>query len=666
MSDPFESLAADTVSVLTRLMSNTLSESSARELLATSYSTLAYNQETLDMVRAVLGRVTGMLVVSGPPDDALGAVGSTAFDPENRIFYGPKTISGWGEGVAFIDQGPAGTISVLPTVVEPITTPPSVVVTGTPGARTLEFHLPDTDFLPVSRTVPTGKNKFRADRVIEGTEIYGDGLLSPQPDSAVSEMIYLADAQAIHIQGVQSHTGDTFPYARWLAPDGVTLVGDVFTLTTGATGRAYARPIGADYVQICPRQRTGGTASYGDLQVEYGTEGTAYEAPSGEAYLTLGDTDIYRPAVAGTFDGDLNLFDPDAVTVGFEVYGDGTLNAQADSVVSAPIDVRERRLLTISGLPTAGPFDHNWRAEGPTGDVVAFGGFPAGAAQGTVVLSDGAVTFRFSPRQRQAGGDYSAVQVVEGPVARQPQTYMPRLVQLNARRIGSRPRQRGDGGQWGILGDSITCERSIVDGAYSEPGYGGAVNFTTHLRNLVRADGWHNYAVSGADWRVQGGQTTFQTIREQIDHMVGLNISLDRLILNAGTNGGVLNLGDVDTAMAVGTLAALDHTNLAQAMRYALWLARETWPDVEIFVGTPLQRADLDPRSWAALYAMQRTMAGLYGAHVVDQTYGCRIVRQFETWGTSGRYLVDGLHTNPSGKVVQANLWHAEIQKVLP
>ena len=54
-----------------------------------------------------LGRIDGTLIVDGPPEPELGDIGAVAIDLTNKLFYGPKTGDGWGDGEPLI--GATGT-----------------------------------------------------------------------------------------------------------------------------------------------------------------------------------------------------------------------------------------------------------------------------------------------------------------------------------------------------------------------------------------------------------------------------------------------------------------------------------------------------------------------------------------------------------------------------
>jgi len=161
MAEPFDTLAADQVAILEALIAGTIDPEDATGDLAVIFEALSLNSGVLEAVKATLGRVRGMFVVSAPPSDFLGVPGSTAFDPTNRIWYGPKdAVTGWPTGVAFIDQGPTGPTGpqgpkgdtgdggdIVEVTVETLAPGAEATVTrgGTAGARTLHLGIPRGD-----------------------------------------------------------------------------------------------------------------------------------------------------------------------------------------------------------------------------------------------------------------------------------------------------------------------------------------------------------------------------------------------------------------------------------------------------------------------------------------------------------------------------------------
>lgn len=56
--------------------------------------------ELIEQLNQIAGRLKGAILTAGAPDNLVGAEGSVAIDPYARVWYGPKTAEGWGEGVA--------------------------------------------------------------------------------------------------------------------------------------------------------------------------------------------------------------------------------------------------------------------------------------------------------------------------------------------------------------------------------------------------------------------------------------------------------------------------------------------------------------------------------------------------------------------------------------
>ena len=118
MAEPFDTLSTNLAEIIKDVSTGALSEAAAQPLLVPLLSALAPVQwEQLAKVVQVLGRVEGQLFTEGPPASTLGAIGSTAVDLTNKMFYGPKTAGGWGSGSFYgtYITGPVGTFLTNPT-----------------------------------------------------------------------------------------------------------------------------------------------------------------------------------------------------------------------------------------------------------------------------------------------------------------------------------------------------------------------------------------------------------------------------------------------------------------------------------------------------------------------------------------------------------------------
>lgn len=92
-----------------------------------------------------MGRIDGLLFVSAPPPDSLGQPGDVAINIVDKIFYGPKDAeTGWGTGTPFLkgDPGDSAVISEVTATTGAAGSNASVVMGGTPLARTIAFTIP--------------------------------------------------------------------------------------------------------------------------------------------------------------------------------------------------------------------------------------------------------------------------------------------------------------------------------------------------------------------------------------------------------------------------------------------------------------------------------------------------------------------------------------------
>ena len=103
--------------------------------------------EAVLQLQQVAGRIKGFIPVNGAPSNMLGSVGSVAFDLDARVWYGPKSEAGWPAGIPVTSGpvGPSGTITGVSIETGAAGSSASIVLGGTPSARTLAFTLPRGD-----------------------------------------------------------------------------------------------------------------------------------------------------------------------------------------------------------------------------------------------------------------------------------------------------------------------------------------------------------------------------------------------------------------------------------------------------------------------------------------------------------------------------------------
>jgi lysophospholipase L1-like esterase len=209
-----------------------------------------------------------------------------------------------------------------------------------------------------------------------------------------------------------------------------------------------------------------------------------------------------------------------------------------------------------------------------------------------------------------------------------------------------------------IFGDSIT-ETALVsdDGTTYTEGYYSSM-WPAYAKDILQVGQMWNYAKSGASYKNKN-LLPRQFIGYQISTAIANNRPGDIIVVSAGTNDGDTQLGDYDTAMSKATLADLDTTLLYEAIRWAFWTIRQNYPNAICFAATPIQRADREPLPNLTQAIIK--MANRYNFIVIDAEKESGIVRDFEVWNATGRYLADGLHPHTAGRILMANYYSSVI-----
>lgn len=211
-----------------------------------------------------------------------------------------------------------------------------------------------------------------------------------------------------------------------------------------------------------------------------------------------------------------------------------------------------------------------------------------------------------------------------------------------------------------FMGDSITHTHLV-----SEDGK----TFTYHINNypipLCEKLGatFKNFAQDGAAYKLRDGVTYYQVMENQIATCIATipPSDVDIIVLSAGTNDGTTNIGTY-TGVMNKSIDALDHSKLYEALRYCFYTIRSAYPNAFIYCGIPIQRADGNVDYYAEKTEAIRRMAKNYGLIIVDGEYESGILKDFETWGSEGRYLKDGLHPkDPDGINKLADLYYRVI-----
>lgn len=343
--------------------------------------------------------------------------------------------------------------------------------------------------------------------------------------------------------------------------------------------------------------------------------------------------------------GDKNLFNKDFDDTGLdgvEVYGDGSLSPQANSVTSHLIYVRGFDFVTVSGLQSNPGFARYYRFLLEDGETLA-----SGASTGNIVDGDNgkvipvpsdAVYFQFSPRQRYAAAnDFDAVQVEEGQVASTYQPFSPRLIAIDGIFLKSLSAATTGGAVSApdglLFGDSKTETTDVDAGSYVY-GTGYRANWPDYALSYIGAGTVWTYAKSGSYFASAVGLSTFQKLQGQIDQALADNRDPDFIVISILTNdlgnsaaigAGSVVLGDYTTAMGK-TLTAdaskaitttLDLTVSMEAARHAFFRCHLYWPNARKFYMTPDQRSDITPDAMKPYIDDFAKLAARYGFKII-------------------------------------------------
>ncbi|MBF4456783.1 SGNH/GDSL hydrolase family protein [Acinetobacter sp. SK-43] len=501
------------------------------------------------------------------------------------------------------------------------------------------------------------KNLFDSSTVTAGKEIYSNGALQDHAQGAVSGLIYCFGKSSLYVSGLQSNAANR--YYRFLDKAGQVV--SVGYFASGVNEGKINVPDDAHTFQIAVKQRISDALNISNVQIEYGSEKTAYTAfIAGEAThingMALFSPDIKMNSVAGS----KNLFDKSRVQTGFEIYSDGSIKAQTSSIISDIISVKGLSNITISGLVANPEIVRYCRFLDASNNVLSVTSIAQNAIQATIAVPVDAAGFQFSIKQRStATPDLNIIQLESGTNVTTYEAYVRGFNTLNNIPVAipaqsTAQASRAFGAKYLMFGDSITQTSNVDTGDVTSSTYRS--NWPKFAKDQLKMGGFKNYARSGASFLETGpSQTDWQKISYQVQTAITNAENPDVIVLACGTNDANIKLGTYDTAMSK-AIADLDRTYTAEAMRWALYKIKENFPNAVCFYCTQLQRADVETTDRDTANNLMVKLAKRYGFNIIDCMNESGIIKDFEIWQANGRYLSDGLHPNIAGQQVQANL----------
>ena len=516
-----------------------------------------------------------------------------------------------------------------------------------------------SNMLNLQRTSST-VNLLDPSKVTLNYEVRPDGTVLNVSNSAVSGLIYCFNKESIYVSGLQSNNAAPRWY-RFLDQNGSFI--SVGYLATGVNEGYIPVPHGSYSFQINLKSSNNtNPLDTSTAQIEFGATKSTYVAFATGAITHINNIAIAsNPLSLNAVAAGKNLFDKSTALFGYEVYNDGRVLAQATSITSAPILVKGLSNITVSGLVQNPELVRYCVFKDAIGDVLTVVSIAITATSATFTVPTNSETFQFSIKQRSvATPDLNIVQVESGTNITAYEAYARGFNTLNGIPVvasgsstTSQSVSRAFGAKYLMFGDSITQTGDVDNGDITGTTFRS--NWPKFAKDQLQMSGYKNYARSGASFREYVGQLTWQKVSHQVQTAIDNSENPDVIVLACGTNDANAILGSYETAMSK-DIADLDRTYTAEAMRWALYKIKESFPNAVCFYCTQLQRADVETADRETANDLMVKLAKRYGFNIIDCMNESGIVKDFEVWQANGRYLSDGLHPNPTGQQVQANL----------
>ncbi|EHU3215959.1 SGNH/GDSL hydrolase family protein [Acinetobacter baumannii] len=508
------------------------------------------------------------------------------------------------------------------------------------------------------------KNLFdKSIQLLANYRLNASGAVEANTNSVLTQLINVKGLASIALSGMQASEAAYRGY-RFLDANKVKISNA--SIAPSATGAVIAVPGNAVWFQVTLKDSSDSwSLDTSTLQVESGTVATTYTAyVKGRLKNIFGSDllvdsnqvkDITNPVFSS---GSKNIFDKDFLIKDYVITATGDLQYKLNGYTTRLINVNELSSIAVSGLQSSTVYrayrfldvnkvkkSNASIAPNLTSKVIPV---PAGSVWFQLCIKDSSDTWALDP---------STIQIEAGTEVTSFTPYVRgNLISLYDADVsggdGARSSSKAFGAKYLIFGDSITQTSNVDGGIYDQVNY--FTQWPTYAYDQLQMSQFRNYAKSGASFRNRSLSNLYQYMGYQVERAIANNEVTDVVIVSCGTNDGITNLGDYETAMSKATKADLDKTLLFEAARYSFWSIREKWPNAICFYCVPLQRASADTTELSPMLDGLTKMAKRYGFTIIDQHSESGIIRDFETVGAEGKFLADGLHPNTAGKILQS------------
>ncbi|VAX45444.1 GDSL-like Lipase/Acylhydrolase [Acinetobacter calcoaceticus] len=509
------------------------------------------------------------------------------------------------------------------------------------------------------------KNVLDPSNLLVGFEIHSTNGVIAEANSVTTEYIDVRGATSIAISGLQTNTQIARLY-RFLDKD-ENVVGAVSNI--GAVNqKVLTVPANAEWFQLSIKQRNPDPLNISTAQIEYGSVITPFSAFSRGDILGIHGTHIKQTELKLGYDAlAKNMLNSSTLLMGIEVYNDGSLLPQAQSVTTDLINVGGVQNITLSGLQPNPEIPRYYRFLDENKVYISRGQVPNPNTTHTITIPSNAKYIQISLLQRSATVlDTSSTQIEKGPTASAYEPYKAGVSSINGIELikgsgtgSSSQVSRAYNRRVATLGDSITVTSDVDNQIFDSHNW--YENWVTYAFDQLKMADLRNTARSGAAFREYSGQLTWQVMSNQVNWLINSGYVPEIIVMACGTNDAGVNTGDFDTAMSKTSLTDLNRALTLEAMRWALWSLKLAFPNAVCFYCNPLQRADEETVARKNMNENLVKMAKRYCFNVIDQYSNSGIIKELEIWKQNpsdpdaGTFLRDGLHPNSAGKQLQSN-----------
>ncbi|MCR5166349.1 MAG: hypothetical protein K6C13_03910 [Oscillospiraceae bacterium] len=239
---------------------------------------------------------------------------------------------------------------------------------------------------------------------------------------------------------------------------------------------------------------------------------------------------------------------------------------------------------------------------------------------------------------------------------------------------------------FGVAGDSITAGEQWSYHVYRELGMSGhyncAVGSSVWYKRRCTVNGTviETQDYNSADFKgISGGwepTTDINEMQMRLNNCAVVHIQKyiydvksgeipapDIFAFSYGTNDDAQFIGSAEFAL-LGKDSDINNTfTEAGAMRWCIQSITAEFPDVRVFVCTPIQTGDPAHNKKLELQIeSMKTLCGGMSVQLIDVFHGCGICEKFENAGEKGRYLRDGLHPDAPGQQLMGRFIAKEIR----